>query len=218
MKFRAIVFDAYGTLFDVRSVVPSAGDGIAGNLQTLSDLWRRRQLERTWLLTSMERYEDFRRLTESALRASARELRMEITEGEIDRLMEAYHRPNAFPEVRAALESLAGVPLAILSNGTAAMVEAAVRLNEMASYFHHVISVDAIGTYKPSPQVYALGPEILDIPAAEILFVSSNAWDAAGAKAYGYQVCWCNRSGAAADDLGFPPDFTVTALDQIRRY
>ncbi len=97
MKSRAIVFDAYGTLFDVHSVVTSAGDGIAGNLQTLSDLWRRRQLERTWLLTLMERYEDFRRVTESALRASARELRMEITEGEIDRLMEAYLSARCVP-------------------------------------------------------------------------------------------------------------------------
>ncbi len=98
------------------------------------------------------------------------------------------------------------------------MIEAAVRHNEMASFFRARHFGRPIGTYKPSSRVYALGPEILDIPAAEILFVSSNAWDAAGAKAYGYQVCWCNRSGAAADDLGFPPDFTVTALDQIRRY
>src|SRR4029077_1089807 len=82
-------------------------------------------------------------------------------------------------------------------------------------FFQEIISVDRVKTYKPSPRVYALGPEILNIPAAQILFVSSNAWDAAGAKAFGYQVCWCNRSGAAADDLGFAPDFTVSGLDQI---
>jgi 2-haloacid dehalogenase len=129
--------------------------------------------------------------------------------------MDAYLSPLPFPEVRSALEYLDGVPLAILSNGTAKMLELAVANSGLTSRFAHVISVDQVRTYKPSPRVYALGPEILHIPAAEILFISSNTWDAAGAKAYGYQVCLCNRSGAELDDMGFAPDFTVSRLDRI---
>jgi len=129
--------------------------------------------------------------------------------------MQAYIVPPAFPEVAVALEAVKGLPLAILSNGSPAMLDSAVRYNSVESYFAEIISVDRVKTYKPSPRVYALGSEILNLPAAEILFVSSNIWDAAGAKAFGYQVCWCNRSGAAIDDWGFAPDFTVSRLDQI---
>jgi|SRR5579862_8263198 len=218
MRPHALIFDAYGTLFDVHSVILRTRHGIAGNLRVLSDLWRRKQLERTWLLALMERYEDFARVTEAALRAAARELGMDISEEQVAMLIQAYQFPQAFPEVREALENFRGVPLAILSNGTPGMIESAVRHNGLTSYFQHIISVDRVKTFKPSPRVYALGPEILGIPSHEILFVSSNSWDAAGASAFGYQVCWCNRSGAVADDLGFAPDFTVTALDQIRRY
>ena len=96
-----------------------------------------------------------------------------------------------------------------------AMLDSAVRHNGFESYFAEIISADRVKTYKPSPRVYALGPEILNLPAAEILFVSSNSWDAVGAKALGYAVCWCNRSGASMDDLGFAPDFSVRRLDQL---
>jgi 2-haloacid dehalogenase len=215
MKPKAVIFDAYGTLFDVHSVVLRAGRGIAGDPQVLSDLWRRRQLERTWLLSLMERYEDFGRITAFALRASIRELSLEVSEGQIERLIGAYLSPDSFTDVKAALEGCAGTPLAILSNGTPRMIEAAVSHNRLTAFFHEIISVDRVKTYKPSPRVYALGPAALNIPAAEILFVSSNAWDAAGARAFGYRVCWCNRSGASADDLGFAPDFTVTGLDRL---
>jgi 2-haloacid dehalogenase len=218
MKPKAVIFDAYGTLFDVHSVAlraePIAGS-LEGNLQALSNLWRRRQLERTWLLSLMERYEDFGRVTEFALRASLRELNLEIGEGQIERLTEAYLSPESFPDVGPTLERLAGTPLAILSNGTQQMIEAAVSHNRLTPFFQEIISVDRVKTYKPSPRVYALGSAALNLPATEILFVSSNAWDAAGAKAFGYQVCWCNRSGAPADDLGFPPDFSVTGLDRL---
>ena len=95
------------------------------------------------------------------------------------------------------------------------MLESALAGSGLTSCFAHVISVDRVRIYKPSPLVYALGPEILQIPASEILFISSNAWDAAGAKAFGYQVCWCNRFGAEPDDMGFAPDLTVSSLDQL---
>lgn len=212
----AVIFDAYGTLFDIHAVIGASGGGAPADPEVLSNLWRRKQLETTWLLALMERYRDFREVTESSLRASIRQLRMEVTEPQIVRLLEAYLAPPVFPEVPSALRGLKEVPAAILSNGTAEMVESAVRNAGLGSFFRHVISVDRVRTYKPSPRVYALGPEILGVPAADLLFVSANSWDAAGAKAYGYRVCWCNRSGAPPDDLGFAPDFVVTALDQIR--
>jgi len=214
---KSIVFDAYGTLFDVHSVLRTAVHGIAGDLEALSNLWRRNQLEYTWLLALMERFQDFRQITEMSLRASARQIGISVTEDQVGLLMKAYLSPARFPEVRSTLQSLSGIPLAILSNGTTDMVTSAVANSGLTSFFDHVISVDRVGTYKPSPRVYALGPEILRFPAADILFVSANGWDAAGAKSYGYQVCWCNRSNAVQEDLGFTPDFVITALDQITR-
>jgi 2-haloacid dehalogenase len=129
--------------------------------------------------------------------------------------MEAYLFTPAFADVEGALESLKGLPLGILSNGTPAMLGAAIRNNGLESYFSGVISVDRLRVYKPSPRVYALGPEVLRVPAAEIFFISSNWWDAAGAKAFGYTVCWCNRTGAEPEDVGFAPDYTVRGLGKI---
>jgi 2-haloacid dehalogenase len=213
--YQAFLFDAYGTLFDIHSVVMRAGTGIAGDLQSLSRLWRQKQLEFTWLRALMERYEDFSRITEAALRTALAQLQMEATESQIQRLLTAYLTPIVFPDAKVALEALSDSPRAILSNGTPAMLEAAVHNNGLGSYFASIISVDQVKTYKPSPKVYQLGPDLLHLPAGDILFVSSNAWDAAGAKAFGYSVCWCNRSGNPMDQLGFAPDMVVSALDQI---
>jgi 2-haloacid dehalogenase len=129
--------------------------------------------------------------------------------------MEVYLSLRTFPEVTAALARLGGAPLGMLSNGSPRMLEAAVRSSGLAGVFQHVLSVDAVGTYKPSPEVYALGPRAFGLPAADILFVSSNAWDVAGAKAFGFQVCWCNRLGAEMDSLGVLPDYEVERLDRI---
>ena len=214
-KYQAFLFDAYGTLFDVHSVVLRAGTGLAGDLQALSQLWRQKQLEFTWLRALMDRYQDFWHITEAALRTALAQLQMDATEPQIRQLLDAYLAPAAFPDAIIALDALCDDPLAILSNGTPKMLEAAVRNNALESYFSSVISADQVKTYKPSPKVYELGPQALDLPAEEILFVSSNAWDAAGAKAFGYSVCWCNRSGQAMDDLGFEPDLMVTSLDKI---
>jgi len=217
LKPQAFLFDAYGTLFDVHSVMLRGGVGIAGNVQALSQLWRQKQLEYTWLRALMERYEDFWHITEAALRSSIRQLSIQVTDRQLELLMQAYLVPAAFAEVRSALETLQGSPLAILSNGSPGMLDSAVRSNGLESYFAEIISVDRVKTYKPSPRVYALGTEILKVPAGEILFVSSNLWDVAGAKAFGYQVCWCNRSGAEMEDWGFAPDSMVLRLDQIAR-
>lgn len=213
MKSRAYIFDAYGTLFDVHSVVQRGG--IPEDLQALSTLWRQKQLEYTWLRALMERYENFWEVTEAALRLAVRELKIELNGAQLDHLMQAYLFPSVFPDVQPALDALKPAPLAILSNGSPKMLESAVHHNGLESYFVEIISVDRVKTYKPSPRVYALGHETLHLPAREVLFISSNAWDAAGAKAFGYQVCWCNRTGAGEEHLGFPADMTVLRLDHI---
>jgi 2-haloacid dehalogenase len=214
-KYRAFLFDAYGTLFDVHSVVLRAGVGITSDLEALSQLWRQKQLEFTWLRALMDRYQDFGHITEAALRTALAQLSLDASEPQIRRLLDAYLAPAAFPDSGATLDALRDFPRAILSNGTPAMLQAAVHSNRLQSYFSHIISVDLVKTYKPSPKVYQLGPDILGLPAEQILFVSSNSWDAAGAKAFGYSVCWCNRSGRPMDQLGFVPDMVVSSLDQI---
>jgi 2-haloacid dehalogenase len=215
MNPQAFVFDAYGTLFDVHSVVLRAGQNIPGDLQALSRLWRQKQLEYTWLRSLMGRYVDFWQVTEDALRSAAGQLKIQVSEPQIGSLMQAYLAPSAFPDARPALESLQGKPLAILSNGSPKMLNAAVRHSALESCFAEIISVDRVQTYKPSPRVYALATEILKLPASEILFISSNSWDVAGAKAFGYKVCWCNRSGAEMEHLGCDPDLVTPSLNHI---
>jgi 2-haloacid dehalogenase len=216
-EYSAFLFDAYGTLFDVHAIVGLAATGIAGDLESLSRLWRQKQLEFTWLRALMDQYQDFSQITKAALETALAHLRMEASGQQVQQLLDAYLAPAVFPDARAALAALRGYPRAILSNGSPGMLDAAVRNNHLESYFSSIISVEQVKTYKPSPRVYQLGPDALHLPAKEILFVSSNAWDAAGAKAFGYSVCWCNRSGQPMDQLGFAPDIIVSGLDQIPR-
>ena len=213
---RGYVFDAYGTLFDVHSVV-EAGRVITGDPVALSTMWRQKQLEYTWLRALMGTYADFWVVTEAALRYTIRRLGLTASEAQVRRLMEAYLSLACFPEVKAALRPLAGRPRAVLSNGAPSMLAAAVTASGLAALLEHVISVDRVKTYKPSPLVYALGPETLGVSAGELLFVSSNGWDVAGAKAFGYQVAWCNRTGAPEEELGVRPDLVIDSLEKIPR-
>ena len=213
---KAFVFDAYGTLFDVHSVI-EAGHALTGDPQALSALWRQKQLEYTWLRALMGRYEDFWAVTESALRFALMRLRIPAGDDAIGRLMQAYLSLATFPEVTSALAAMADTPLGILSNGSPGMLAAAVRSSGLDGRFAHVLSVDAVRSYKPSPAVYELGTRAFGLPAADILFVSSNGWDVAGAKAFGYRTCWCNRLGAPMEEVGVTPDLEVTRLDEILR-
>jgi 2-haloacid dehalogenase len=217
MKPRAIIFDAYGTLFDVHSFVLRHAD-IAGDLRPLAAMWRQKQLEYTWLLSLMQKYIDFWEITGAALRSAVQQLEIVATGTQLDRLMQGYLSASVFADAKYALESMERTPLAILSNGSPMMLENVVRHNGLETSFVEIISVDLVKTYKPSPQAYALGPEILKVPPEQILFVSSNWWDAAGVKFFGYKVCWCNRAGAVEEHLGFPADVTVPRLDQIGPY
>jgi 2-haloacid dehalogenase len=211
---RAFVFDAYGTLFDVHSVMEAAR-AVTPDPQALSQLWRQKQLEYTWLRSLMGRYQDFWLVTGQALRFALRRLGITAAESQIEALMSAYLTLSPFPEVPNALRALRGRPLAILSNGSPRMLESAVRSSGLGAGFDLVLSVDAVGVYKPSPLVYDLAVRAFGLPASEILFVSSNAWDVAGAGAYGFMTCWCNRTNMPADELDVTPDYEVDRLDAI---
>ncbi|HKO21191.1 MAG TPA: haloacid dehalogenase type II [Candidatus Eisenbacteria bacterium] len=211
---RAFLFDAYGTLFDVHTVV-EAGRAITDDPLALSLLWRQKQLEYTWLRSLMDRYVDFWEVTRNALSFALRRLGLRPSPAQADALMEAYLTLGTFPEVVTALARLAPAPLGILSNGSPLMLDAAVRSAGLDGMFQHVLSVDEVRVYKPSARVYDLGTRAFGLSAGEILFVSSNSWDVAGAGAFGYRTCWCNRAGAPMEGLEVTPDVEVERLDQI---
>ena len=214
---RAVVFDAYGTLFDVHSVIALANDLFPGQGDALSQRWRQKQLEYSWLLSQMNRYEDFWTVTDRALTYACRALKLPCTASQHDRLMDAYLHLSAFPEAAEGLKQLAGRPLAILSNGSPKMLAAVVTSAHFDGMFRRVISVDEVRIFKPSPKVYRLAVDRLGVPAASILFVSSNYWDAAGAKAFGFRTCWVNRDDGPADELGVTPDVVVKSLSELPR-
>jgi 2-haloacid dehalogenase len=212
---RAFVFDAYGTLFDVHSVVAACRE-VTPDPEALSREWRAKQLEYTWLRALMGRYEDFWDITRSALGFALKHLRVEATKAQVDRLMAAYLSLSPFPEVPDSLRRLhTRYPLAILSNGSPRMLQAAVESSGLQSYLQHVLSVDILKTYKPNPLVYDLAPQTLGLARETIAFVSSNSFDVIGAKAFGFQVVWCNRAQAPLDELGIAPDATVTRLNEV---
>src|SRR5260370_11583551 len=180
MRLKAVLFDAYGTLFDIDSGVLGAGKSIRGDLRALSTSWRQRQLEYTWLRSVMGHYEDFWSLTQTALVSTLWELHIEASEAQRNILLQAYLCPFIFPDVKSALERLALVPRVILSNGSPKMLKSADQQNALEGIFADVISVERVRTYTPSRRVYALGTESLGFRADEILFASSNWWDAWG--------------------------------------
>jgi 2-haloacid dehalogenase len=200
----------------VHSVV-EAGRAVTSDPQALSNLWRAKQLEYTWLRTLMGRYEDFWAVTEAALVFACRRLGIAAGPAERARLMDAYLRLEPFPEVRPVLERLQALPCGILSNGAPRMLEAAVAHAGLTRSLKAVISVDAVRMFKPAPQVYALGPARLGLPKEAIGFVSSNCWDVVGARAYGFPVVWVNRLRAPLDELGVTPDLEVSDLDGLAR-
>ena len=212
---RAIVFDVYGTLFDVHSVARRGEELYPGNGMALSQLWRTKQLEYTWLRSLMGRYEDFEAVTAAALRFACAALGLPWSAQSSAALMEQYVHLAPYPEVPAALAALTGHKLAILSNGSPSLLESLVRNTGLASHFSAVLSVDPLRIYKPHPTVYQLAVDRLGIEARDIAFISSNFWDAAGATAFGFRTFWINRSGAKPDELGLRPQAVLSSLDQL---
>src|SRR5262245_11844935 len=211
----ALVFDAYGTLFDVHSVVALCEELWPGRGAQLSQLWRTRQLEYTWLRSLIGRYEDFAHVTEAALRYACAALALPFDDARRNALMRAYHHLATFPEVKDALGRLRGVDLAILSNGAPAMLQDLVANAGLAGAIPLVLSVDEVRIYKPAPAVYQLAVDRLGVPLKAIGFVSSNGWDAAGAKAFGFRTYWVNRAGAPVDGLGVTPDHMLGSLAEL---
>jgi len=213
---RAVVFDAYGTLFDVASAAERAKDQLGARWQPLADLWRAKQLQYTWLRSLMGRHADFWRVTADAL-----DFALE-THGNDDRalrarLMSLYERLGAYPDARPALERLQakGLKLAILSNGAPRMLAAAAESAGLAPLLGAVLSVEEVGIYKPSPAVYKLALDRLRLWPAEIAFVSASGWDACGAKACGLRVAWCNRAGQPAERIPERPDVEIRSLAEL---
>ena len=213
----ALVFDAYGTLFDVHSVSRRAEALFPGKGAALSAAWRAKQLEYTWLRTLMGRYEDFDRVTRASLEWTFESLGLAADEAAHRALIDEYRRLAAFPEVPAVLEKLArSRPLAILSNGHPDMLMAVVEHNGLRDRFRGgVLSVHPARRFKPDASVYRIAEEALGVPRPVVGFVSSNGWDAAGAKSFGFRAFWVNRSGAPIERLGARPDAVVKDLDAL---
>lgn len=208
----ALVFDAYGTLYDVHSVAQRCESFFPGAGQRLSQLWRAKQLEYTWLRSLMRRYAPFSTVTREALAYACEALSLGLGVTPMEALMAEYLMLSPFAEVPKALQGLK-LRKAILSNGSRDMLEPLVRHSRLE--LDAVLSVDEVKVFKPAPQVYELAVQRLGVPKERIGFVSSNGWDAAGAKSYGFQVFWINRARAPVERLGFQPDRVISTLADL---
>lgn len=209
----ACVFDAYGTLFDVHSAVGRHRPRLGPQADEVSALWRNRQLEYTWLRSLMARHADFWQITGEALDFALAAHGIDDAQLRAD-LMAAYLELDCYPEVPAVLEQLKarGLPTAILSNGTPKMLAAAVANSGLENRIDAVLSVETVKVYKPDPRVYQLAVESLRLPAEAIVFLSANAWDAAGAAAFGLRVAWVNRFQQQPERLPGRPDAQIASL------
>ena len=213
---RACVFDAYGTLFDYASAAAGCRDVLGERLGPLTALWRDKQLQYTWLRALQGRHVDFWQVTGDALDFALDTLGLDDPQLRA-RLMDLYLSLDVFPEVRAILQRLkaAGLKTAILSNGSPVMLDEVVNEAGIAEFLDAVLSVEAVGVYKPHPSVYQLVVDRLAVPAGAISFQSSNAWDAYAASAFGMRVVWCNRYGQRPERLPGKPDREVASLAEL---
>lgn len=215
----ALVFDAYGTLFDVHSVETTAERLFPERGSALSQLWRAKQLEYSWLQSVMQsplqRREDFAAVTAHALDYGAEALGLSLAAAARHRLLDAYLDLAPFPDVEPALARLAPLPRLILSNGTREMLEPLAAATGIARHLDAILSVDMAGVYKPSPRVYQLAVDHLKLLPIRIGFVSSNAWDAIGAKACGLTSIWVNRRQVPLDRHGPKPDAMIGSLAEL---
>jgi 2-haloacid dehalogenase len=188
VTIKAVVFDAYGTLYDIKSVAAVTEQAFPGHGEIITQIWRIKQLEYTWLRSLMRRYQDFSDITRESLAYALRVLGLECDDGAFERIMDKYLHLDLYPDAAAALAGLRDRKLAILSNGSTAMLNALVRNSGLDRVLDATISVDARKIFKPAPEAYSLVESVLGVPPTETLFVSSNPWDACGAKAFGLNV------------------------------
>jgi len=207
MQVRAIIFDAYGTLFDVYSIGALAERLFPGKGNALAELWRDKQIQYSQLRTLCSTYKPFWEVTQDALVFACRKLGLDLKLEAQNMMMGQYAKLQPFPENLAVMRELKamGLKLAILSNGNPEMLQAVVHSAGMEELFSHVLSVDAVKKFKTAPEAYQLGTDMLGMAAKDILFVSSNCWDVCGASWFGYKTFWVNRANAPMDELGVTP-------------
>jgi 2-haloacid dehalogenase len=218
-KIKAVAFDAF-CIFDPRPIASLAEQLFPGKGNELSDLWRNRQFEYTWLRSMIEHYADFWQVTQEALEFAGARLKLELTPEKRDQLMQAYLQLKMWPDVRPALESLkqAGLRLALLSNFTSEMLETNIAGDGLTGIFEAAISTDQAKTFKPSPHAYQLGTDTLKLRSKEILFVGFGGWDAAGAESFGYPSFWLNRMNLPPEKLGVQQVATGKTMADLLTY
>ena len=239
MTVKAVVFDAYGTLYDIQSVAAVTEEAFPGYGEIVTQIWRIKQLEYTWLRSLMRRYQDFSVITRDSLTYTLRVLGLKQDSNIFERIMEKYLHLDHYPDAMTALTTMRDRKLAILSNGSTAMLNSLVRNSGLDRVLDATISVDSKRIFKPAPDAYALIEETLQVPSSEVLFVSSNPWDVCGAKAFGLNVAWIERVTPQAmalaciktdllapltmfkairmqmDELELEPDYRIHALSEL---
>ena len=239
MNIKAVVFDAYGTLYDIQSVAAITEEAFPGYGEIITQIWRIKQLEYTWLRSLMRRYEDFSVITKESLAYTLRVLGLAYDAAVFARIMDKYLHLDLYPDAKATLAALEGHKLAILSNGSTEMLNALVKNSGLDRVLNATISIDSRRIFKPAPDAYTLIEERLGVRPSEVLFVSSNPWDACGAKAFGLNVAWIERVTPEAmalacvksevvppltlfkalrtqmDELGATPDYRIQTLADL---
>jgi 2-haloacid dehalogenase len=216
-SLKAVVFDAYGTLVDVHGIAVAADRLFDGFGARISILWREKQIEYTRLRTMSGKHASFAEVTRQSLRFACSSLALSLTHQMEQELMSAYLHLPAWPEARSALIALRdrGLRLSILSNGDPDALDQLVRNAGLADLIEVVLSAQSVRKYKTAPEVYELGPRHFNCHANELLFVSSNGWDACGAAWFGYTTCWVNRACAVPEQLDAPVQFTADNLSDL---
>ena len=214
-NIKAIVFDAYGTLFDVNSAAEKCKEKIGDKWESFANYWRTTQLEYTWLRSLMRRHKDFWQVTEDSLDKSMKAFKIDASMK--NELLDLYKVLSTYPEVQEVLNKLKekGCKLSILSNGTPALLDQLVKSNNLEDLFNDIFSIEEVGIYKPDSKVYDLPIKKYQIQIKEVAFLSANTWDVSGGGNYGYSSIWVNRNNNIFDNLDYKPKNEVKNLKQL---
>ena len=215
MNVKSVVFDAYGTLFDVNSAAEKCKDKIGDEWEGFANFWRTTQLEYTWLRSLMKRHKDFWKVTEDSLDKSMKVFKIDIAMK--NELLNLYRTLSPYPEVNEVLNNLKkkNYKLSILSNGTPALLNELVKSNNLENIFDDLFSIEEVGIYKPDSKVYDMPIKKYQIKSNEVAFLSANTWDVSGGGNYGYNSIWVNRNKAIFDNLDYKPKNEVSNLTQL---
>ena len=215
MNIKSVVFDAYGTLFDVNSAAEKCKEKIGDSWEGFANFWRTTQLEYTWLRSLMKRHRDFWTITEDSLDKSMKVFNVDIAMK--NELLNLYKTLSPYPEVKDVLNSLKkkNYKLSILSNGTPILLNELVKSNDLENIFDDLFSIEEVGVYKPDSRVYDMPIKKYQIKSEEVAFLSANTWDVSGGGNYGYKSIWVNRNKAIFDNLDYKPTNEISNLSQL---